>query len=224
MLQTLVVLPAVGALAVALLPRSRTALVRPVAVLVSLATGVVSIVLLARFDTTDAGFQFASRQEWLPEFGISWFLGVDGISLFLVVLTGVLFPLAMVATAPHHDAKPYFAWLLVLEAGCMGVFLALDLFLFFVFFEVVLVPMYFLIGGWGYRNRVYAAVKFFLFTLFGSALMLVGILALVFLTASNTGDAVTFDRRQPAPPPRAELAHRRPAGAGERQVRRSAGS
>ena len=193
MLATLVLLPAVGALLVVLWPRSRSALVRPVAVLVSSATGVVSVVLLVRFDKADAGFQFASHQEWLPDFGISWFLGVDGISLFMVVLTGLLFPIAMVATSPHHDVKPYYAWLLVLEAGCMGVFLALDLFLFFVFFEVVLVPMYFLIGGWGYRNRVYAAVKFFLFTLFGSALMLVGILALVFLTSSATGDAVTFN-------------------------------
>lgn len=99
--------------------------------------------------------------------------GVDGISLFLVVLTGVLFPLVIAGVDPHHDERPYLAWLLVLEAGVMGSFVSLDLFLFFVFFEIVLVPMYFLIGGWGYDERVYAATKFFLFTMAGSAFMLV---------------------------------------------------
>ena len=95
------------------------------------------------------------------------------------MLTGVLFPLAMVAVDPHHDDKPYLAWMLLLEAGVMGSFLSLDLFVFFIFFEIVLVPMYFLIGGWGYADRIYAATKFFLFTMFGSAFMLVGILATV---------------------------------------------
>ena len=117
----------------------------------------------------------------MADFGISWHLGIDGISLFLVVLTGVLFPIALLGATPHHDAKPYYAWLLLLEAGCLGVFVSLDLFLFFVMFEIVLVPMYFLIGGWGYANRVYAALKFFLFTMFGSALMLVGIVAIAYL-------------------------------------------
>src|SRR5690606_19458782 len=91
------------------------------------------------------------------------------------------------------DHKPYFAWLLLLEAGCLGVFLALDLFMFFVMFEIVLVPMYFLIGGWGYGERVYAALKFFLFTMFGSAFMLVSILALAFLHQRGVGGELTFD-------------------------------
>ena len=105
----------------------------------------------------------------------------------------MLFPLALAGAKPHHDVKAYTAWMLLLEAGCLGVFvLALDLFLFFVFFEVVLVPMYFLIGGWGYGDRVYAAVKFFLYTMAGSAFMLVGILALAFLHQSATGH-LTFD-------------------------------
>ena len=118
---------------------------------------------------------------------------MDGISLFLVVLTGVLFPIAIVACDPPHDAKAYYVWLLVLETGCLGVFLSLDLVLFFLFFEVVLIPMYFLIGSWGHDNRKYAATKFFLFTMLGSALMLVGMLTLVLLTARQTGDAVTFN-------------------------------
>jgi NADH-quinone oxidoreductase subunit M len=119
-------------------------------------------------------------------------LGVDGISLFMVVLTGVLFPLVIVGIDPHHDHKSYLAWMLLLEAGVMGSFLSLDLFLFFVFFEIVLVPMYFLIGGWGYEKRVYAATKFFLYTMAGSAFMLVGIVATVFLARRDTG-ALTFD-------------------------------
>ena len=88
-----------------------------------------------------------------------------------------MFPLAIVGVDPEHDDKPYYAWLLLLEAGCMGVFMALDLFVFFVFFEIVLVPMYFLIGKWGHGRRHYAATKFFIYTMFGSAFMLVGLVA-----------------------------------------------
>ncbi|HEX9260316.1 MAG TPA: NADH-quinone oxidoreductase subunit M, partial [Acidimicrobiales bacterium] len=117
---------------------------------------------------------------------------VDGISLFLVVLTGILFPIAMLGAEPHHNTKAYTAWLLLLEAGVLGSFLSLDLFLFFICFEIVLVPMYFLIGGWGYENRRYAATKFFLYTMAGSALMLVGIAATVFLHQHATGN-LTFD-------------------------------
>ena len=143
--------------------------------------------LAARRSSTAAttGFQFVSKHSWIEAWGISWHLGVDGISLFLVVLTGVLFPLAIVGADPHHDEKPYLAWLLLLEAGVMGSFLSLDLFVFFIFFEIVLVPMYFLIGGWGYDQRRYAALKFFLFTMFGSAFMLVGIVATVFLARAR---------------------------------------
>ena len=145
------------------------------------------------FDSGDAGYQFVSRHEWIEEWGISWHVGVDGISLLLVVLTGILFPLAIVGADAHHDEKPYLAWLLLLEAGVMGSFLSLDLFMFFIFFEIVLVPMYFLIGGWGYDNRQYAALKFFLFTMFGSAFMLVGIVATVFLARDNGVGRLTFD-------------------------------
>ena len=139
------------------------------------------------------GFQFTSFHIWIEQWGIAWNLGVDGISLFLVVLTGLLFPLALLGADPHHDAKPYMAWILLLEAGLLGSFLSLDLFLFFIFFEIVLVPMYFLIGGWGYADRIYAAVKFFLFTMAGSAFMLVGILSTVFLYAQQNGGRLTFD-------------------------------
>jgi NADH-quinone oxidoreductase subunit M len=176
-----IVVPFLGALAVALTPKGRTELHRLVALLFSAATGAVTLWILAAFDTGADGFQFEVDRTWIADFGISWHLGIDGISLFLVVLSGLLFPLAIVAVAPSHDPKPYYAWLLVLQAGCIGVFCALDLFVFFVMFEIVLVPMYFLIGGWGYAERVYAALKFFIFTMLGSALMLVGIVALAFL-------------------------------------------
>jgi NADH-quinone oxidoreductase subunit M len=187
-LTALVLVPAVGAVAVVLIPRARAELHRGVALLFSSAAGALAIYVLAAFDKNDAGMQFEVNRSWVADFGISWHLGVDGISLFLVVLTGVLFPLALLGSTPSHDAKPYYAWLLLLEAGCLGVFVALDLFLFFVMFEIVLVPMYFIIGGWGYARRVYAAIKFFLFTMFGSALMLVGIVSLAYLNRDAVED------------------------------------
>ncbi len=191
-LASLVLVPLFGALAIGLTsPRRGTA--KTIALLASGITGAASVWMLAEFNTHEAGFQFVTKQSWISSFGISWFGGVDGISLFLIVLTGLLFPLAIVGIEPEHDPKPYYAWLLVLEAGCMGVFFSLDLFMFFIFFEIVLVPMYFLIGGWGHGNRSYAATKFFLYTMFGSAFMLVGIVSLVTLHARATGGALTFD-------------------------------
>ncbi len=192
LLTGLVVIPVIGAVLVALAPRDRGELARLIGLVTTISVGAMSVHLLTRFETSDAGFQFVSRHIWIDQLGISWHLGVDGISLFLVILTGLLFPLVLVAVTPRRDPKPYTAWLLLLEGGCMGVFLSLDLFMFFVAFEIVLVPMYFLIGGWGYAERVYAALKFFLFTMAGSALMLVGILTLVFLHERSTGD-LTFD-------------------------------
>src|SRR5205807_2941861 len=191
-LTALIVIPAVGAAATAVVPRSRAELAKVVAVAASLATAALSFIVLYDFKLHTAGFQFASQHVWVKDWGISWHLGIDGISLFLVVLTAVLFPVAILGAPVHHDEKPYVVWMLLLEAGCLGVFLALDLFLFFVFWEVVLVPMYFLIGGWGYERRVYAALKFFIFTTSGSVIMFVGILTLVFLHASKTGH-LTFD-------------------------------
>ena len=145
----------------------------------------------------DAGFQFVSKHPWIEQWGISWHLGVDGISLFLVVLTGVLFPLAILGIDPHNDDPPRTSrtspGCCCSRPGVMGSFVSLDLFLFFVFFEIVLVPMYFLIGGWGYEGRVYAATKFFLYTMIGSAFMLVSIIATVFIASRNGVGHVTFD-------------------------------
>ncbi|MFP5377990.1 MAG: NADH-quinone oxidoreductase subunit M [Acidimicrobiia bacterium] len=194
LLTSIVLLPAVGAAVVAALPAARADAIRLVAWIATLATGVLTVVLAVEFEAGEAGYQFVSEHAWIEDFGVSWILGVDGISLFLVVLTGVLFPIALMGVHVKRDLKSYMAWMLVLEAGCLGSFLALDLFVFFLFFELTLVPMYFIIGGWGYENRVYASLKFFLYTLFGSAFMLVGMLALVFLSAD--GQPVTFDVRE----------------------------
>lgn len=192
LLSALIAIPAAGAVLLTLLPRSRPELFRQIAVLLSVATGAISIWLLAAFDSGVDGFQFRTEHSWVSDLGISWLLGVDGISLFLIVLTGILFPIAIMAEEPDRDPKQYYAWLLLLEAGCMGVFMALDLVMFFIFFEIVLVPMYFLIGRWGHGNRVFAATKFFLYTMAGSALMLVGIVTLAVLDASRGGHALTF--------------------------------
>ena len=195
-LTLLVLVPAIGAALVAVASKRHPDLVKMTALASSVLTGGFSLWVLFAFKKGTAGFQFTSQHAWIKPWGISWHLGIDGISLFLVVLTGILFPLVIAGIDSHSkstaDQKRYLSWMLLLEAGVMGSFVSLDLFLFFVFFEIVLVPMYFLIGGWGYEKRVYAATKFFLFTMFGSAFMLVGIIATAILAKAD-GGRVTFD-------------------------------
>jgi NADH-quinone oxidoreductase subunit M len=191
-LTLLVLVPAIGSVLIALLSTRNLDIIKLLALLTSVFTGALALWVLFAFDSGDPGFQFVSQHPWIEPWGISWHLGVDGISLLLVALTGILFPLVIVGIDPHHDHKRYLSWLLLLEAGVMGSFISLDLFLFFVFFEIVLVPMYFLIGGWGYDQRVYAATKFFLFTMAGSAFMLVGTIATAVIAKADNGQ-VTFD-------------------------------
>jgi len=191
-LTALILLPILGAVLITVISNKHLEIVKLIAMLFSVGVGAMSIWLLASFKSADSGFQYVSQHDWVTSWGISWHLGVDGVSLFLVVLTGILFPLVILGVDPHHDHKRYLAWLLLLEAGVMGSFLSLDLFLFFIFFEIVLVPMYFLIGGWGYDKRVYAATKFFLYTMLGSAFMLVGIIATAVLARRDIG-YLTFD-------------------------------
>ena len=193
-ISVMVLVPAAGALVLLALPRTRPDLFKLAALLASVVPAALAVWMLTEFETGNAGvFQFWERYSWIEGLGVSWHVGVDGLSLFLVLMTALMFPLAIVGVDPEHSPKPYYAWMLVLEAGCLGTFVALDLVMFFVFFEIVLVPMYFLIGGWGHGRRAYAATKFFLFTMFGSALMLVAIVALAFLHSSALGGAVTFD-------------------------------
>jgi NADH-quinone oxidoreductase subunit M len=192
----LLAVPAAGAVAAAAIPARRADLVRIVSVGVSLVTLVLSVALLVDFDKGVAGYQFVESSTWIEDLGIRYLMGVDGISLFMVVLTGVLFPIAMLASAKvTRRVNAYFALLLALEAALMGIFMSVDLFLFFVFWEAMLVPMYFLIGMWGYDRRIYAALKFFIYTAAGSALLLLGIVTLAVLHANATGGDLTFDLR-----------------------------
>ena len=192
-LLAMILLPLVGAIVINLVPRSRGDVFKQVALSFAALSGALSFYLVAEFDRHEAGFQFVTNWQWIKSLGISWHLGVDGISLFLLALTGLLFPIAIAAIKPEREPKSYYTWLLVLMAGSMGVFVALDLVVFFLFFEIVLVPMYFLIGLWGHGDRIYAATKFFLYTMLGSGFMLVGILATAFLHQKGSGGALTFD-------------------------------
>ncbi len=140
--------------------------------------------------TGQAGeFQFVERLRWIPAFGIEYYLGIDGISLMLIVLTGFLTPIALLSgwESIHKKVKEFSIFMLLLEASMLGVFAALDVFLFYVFWDFVLIPMYFLIGVWGYDRRIYAAVKFILYTMAGSVLMLVAIIGLSWLHQTATG-------------------------------------
>ena len=190
-LNALIFVPVVGALVVALLPASRPDLARPLGALFAAVGGALALALAWQFDAANPGFQFESTVSWIPALGISWNVGVDGISLWMVVLTSLVVPIVLAGVDPHHNPKPYTAWMLLLQAGSVGAFVALDLFLFFVMFEVVLVPMYLLIAGWGYEGRRYAATKFFIYTMAGSALLLVAIVATAVLGSPDSG--ITFD-------------------------------
>ncbi len=193
-LTTLVLLPAAGAAAVVLLgavPGVGRRVVEWLGVAVSVATLGLAIAIASVFSTGTGSFQLVSDHTWVSALGIRWFLGVDGISLFLVLMVAVLFPIAMLGARTRTDPRSYVAWMLLLECACLGSFVSLDLIVFFFFFELTLVPSYFLISGWGHGRRAYAALKFFLYTFLGSAFLLVGILALAFLHQSQTGQ-LTF--------------------------------
>jgi NADH-quinone oxidoreductase subunit M len=189
-LLTLVVFtPLLGALLLAFLPREPEAGVRRAALVFALVPFLLSLLVLARFEAGVADFQLVERARWIPQWGIEYRLGVDGISLFLVLLTTFLTPIVVLASWGdiHQRVKEYFVFMLVLETGMLGTLVALDLFLFYVFWEVMLVPMYFLIGVWGGPRRVYAALKFVLFTILGSLPMLVAILYCAWQVRAGSG-------------------------------------
>ncbi len=197
MLSLVVFLPLAGALALLAVPNqdgSRNGLIRRAALAVSLASFVSTLLLWYPFNPDVDGYQFIERAAWMPAFGIDYLLGVDGISLMLLVLTGFLTPLALLCSweSIEKHLKAFCALILILETAMMGVFVSLDLFLFYVFWDAMLIPMYFLIGIWGYDQRVYAAVKFMLYTMAGSVLMLLAIIGLAMLHHQATG-IYTFD-------------------------------
>jgi len=195
--------PLVGAALTMALPAGRELWVKAAALGTSLVTALFAVFLLARFSVSRAGeLQYVVDRPWIDVINSRYIMGIDGISLPLLLLTALIVPLCIVYSFGHfpepRDPKAFLALLLVLETGMIGTFVAQDLILFFVFFEVVLLPMYFMIGVWGGENRRYAAIKFFLYTLFGSALMLVSFLAMFFLadgTLAGLDAARTFDMR-----------------------------
>jgi NADH-quinone oxidoreductase subunit M len=194
MLSLIVFLPLVGALIVLLIGGrgdrpEREPLIRTIALATSLLTFAATLALWWRFDPASAAYQFEERYAWIPTFGIQYYVGVDGISLLLIVLTGFLTPLALLSSwqSVHKNVKAFSFFMLALETAMLGVFVSIDLFLFYIFWDAMLIPMYFLIGVWGYERRIYAAVKFILYTMAGSVLMLIAIIGLAWAHAEATG-------------------------------------
>jgi NADH-quinone oxidoreductase subunit M len=187
-------LPAVGALVLVAMPRRRDNAVKMVGLAITLATFALSLPLFLGFDEGFPDYQFEEFAYWLPGFGANYHVGIDGISLLLVLLTTFLTPIALASAwhAIEDRTKEFVITLLLLETGMLGVFVSLDLFLFYVFWEAMLIPMYFVIGVWGGPQRIYAAIKFVLYTMVGSVLMLLAILALYFQQGAATG-IYTFD-------------------------------
>jgi NADH-quinone oxidoreductase subunit M len=182
-------LPLLGGLLLIFLPKERAREARVIALIFSLLTFLASLVVLIRFDGRSGGPQFVEHAPWLGR-GIDYHLGLDGLSLFLVLLTTFLTPVALLSSwkAVESRVREFSFFMLLLETGIVGVFVSMNLFLFYVFWEAMLIPMYFLIGIWGGRRRIYATTKFVLFTMFGSLLMLVGIFVL-YAHVSSAGGA-----------------------------------
>lgn len=181
--------PLIGAAVILALPKNRPNLTRWTAAVTSAVPLVLGIWLFLNFDRTTKALQFVERVPWIRAFNIEYFMAVDGLSITMVLLTALLSFLCMFASwGINKMVRGYFALFLLLETGMIGVFCALDFFLFFVFWEVMLLPMYFLIGIWGGPRREYAAIKFFLYTLFGSVLMLLSMIALYFMHDPHTFD------------------------------------
>src|ERR1041385_2790695 len=170
-------LPLLGAILVMCTPKTETTLHRGLGLTFTAVTFLVSLFLLAYFNPTSGEFQMVFDAEWIPVLGAHFKTGVDGISVFLVILTTFLMPLTLLCTgkAIERNVREFIAAMLVLETGMLGAFVALDVFLFYVFWEVMLIPMYLLIGIWGGQRRLYASIKFVIYTMVGSLLMLVAI-------------------------------------------------
>ncbi|MCK4857182.1 MAG: NADH-quinone oxidoreductase subunit M [candidate division Zixibacteria bacterium] len=198
-LSVIIFSPLVGMLVIMLLNKERHQLITWVSTLISLIPLALSCILWAYYDSSTAAMQFTERYTWIPSLSIQYFLGVDGLSVPMIFLTALLSTVSLLISFHIKErVKEYFAFFLLLECGMLGVFGALDFFLFYVFWEIMLVPMYFLIGVWGGPRKEYAAIKFFLFTLFGSVFMLVGILALYLSSTPHTLDMLELIKQGPA--------------------------
>jgi NADH-quinone oxidoreductase subunit M len=198
-LLAMIAVPAVGGAAVAALPQGRDAAAKQVALAVSGLVLLLAVLATVAFDTGGERFQLTTSVSWIPAFGVDFALGVDGIALVMLLLIGVLVPVVVIAswadTGPDgRSMKAYFAWLLVLEAMMVGVFAATDVFLFYVFFEAMLVPMYFIVGSFGGPRRQFAATKFFLYSLLGGLVMLASVIGLYVVSNTELGEGTfAFD-------------------------------
>jgi len=196
LLSLIVFVPLAGALAILAIPKTKIKAIQGFGIAVSSVCLALTGYLYAAFDKTTAGMQFIEQLSWIPAFNINYFVGVDGLSVALVILTALLTLVSLIYSLNITlRVKEFFFWFLLLEAGMLGVFVALDFFLFYVFWELTLVPMYFLIGVWGGPKKEYAAIKFFVYTLFGSLFMLLGILALYFNSAPHTFNMIELARQ-----------------------------
>ena len=198
--------PLAGALIVLLLPREKTKALAAVAFAAAGLSFVASLVMLAKFDRSTAAMQFVERWAWIPSLNVSYAMGVDGLSAPLLVLTTFMSLIALLGShAVKERIKEYYFWFLLLEVGMLGVFVALDNILFYVFWEITLVPMYFLIGVWGGPKKEFAAIKFFIYTLSGSVFMLLAILAMYFQSTPHTFDMLELMKQQAAWTPRFQV-------------------
>jgi NADH-quinone oxidoreductase subunit M len=190
LLSTILWLPMAAAILLALFPRGAVNAIKGLALVASIVTFFFSLLLLRAWEDGKAGFQFVENLPWIPQWGISYALGIDGISLWLVLLTTLLIPLIVLSQwdSVKKHPKEYFISFLIMETAMIGAFIATDLLLFYMFFELMLLPMYLVIGVWGGANRIYAAIKFFLFTIAGSLLMLLAILYLAFQHWHQSGE------------------------------------
>lgn len=182
--------PLLGAILLFMIDRENDRLLKGLAFVVTVIDFLISLYLLYKFDATTPNMQFTEHYSWIERLGISYYVGIDGISLLLFLLTTFLMPICILCSWNYikEHVKEFVIFMLILEVAMLGAFIALDLFLFYVFWELMLIPMYFIIGVWGGKRRIYAAVKFFLYTLFGSVLMLVAILTLYFYAGAKTGE------------------------------------
>lgn len=199
LLTLLIFVPIIGAIGIAFIPRERLEATQLTALLVTLLNLVISLPLFFLPGEADAnGYFYAVRAEWIPAFNVYYYLGVDGLSILLVLLTTFLFAISVLSsfTAITENVKEYMALMLLLEAAIIGVFVSLDLFLYYLFWEASLIPMALLIGRWGGKRRVYAAVKFILYTMAGSALMLVAAIA-AYIYGGYTSDLPTLTANLP---------------------------
>lgn len=196
--------PLAGSLALLFINRDQTKAIRVTALVISILTLGASLLLLPEFDQSQSSFQFIIDQKWIPAFDAGFRIGIDGTSLLLILLTTFIMPIALLSSwsSIRKQEKEYYVLLLLLQFGMTGVFLALDTFLFYVFWELILIPMYFVIGIWGGKDRIYAAIKFFLFTLVGSLLMLIAIIWLGYSTADHvfTADFIKLQAAGPMIP------------------------